>query len=312
MQTKTSLMKIKTYIAHDRYEPLPSPRLLVLGAVHGNEKCGTRAIERVIQEIESNKIKIIRGQVTFIPVCNLRASNSGKNGKRYIEVDLNRRLRVVATPELYEEKIGNIIYSPLSNCDALLDIHSYHDKKGDAFVFAAPPGERPDEWAFVTKLGVTTIVTGWGEAYRKYGRKKPTIDADESAGTTDVARKHGARIAVTIECGGHEDQRSEDVAYRAIINAMRHLGIVAAKEREQPIKPRVIKMVRPYYRDFVGEKRGRLAKRWQNFQSVKAGEWIATAADGSRITAPQDAGNAVVVLPNAKALNGGEWFYLGS
>ncbi len=31
-----------------RYQgPRPGPRLVVLGAVHGNETCGTRAIERI-------------------------------------------------------------------------------------------------------------------------------------------------------------------------------------------------------------------------------------------------------------------------
>jgi predicted deacylase len=33
----------------------PGTRLIVLGAVHGNETCGTQAIRRVIGEIESGQ-----------------------------------------------------------------------------------------------------------------------------------------------------------------------------------------------------------------------------------------------------------------
>ncbi|MFO0387775.1 MAG: succinylglutamate desuccinylase/aspartoacylase family protein, partial [bacterium] len=48
----------------------PGPRVLILGAVHGNEICGTRAIERVLREIDDGSLKIERGSVTFVPVTN--------------------------------------------------------------------------------------------------------------------------------------------------------------------------------------------------------------------------------------------------
>ena len=34
----------------------PGTRLIVLGAVHGNETCGTRAIARVIAEIDAGAL----------------------------------------------------------------------------------------------------------------------------------------------------------------------------------------------------------------------------------------------------------------
>jgi len=39
----------------------PGPRLIVLGAVHGNEVAGVRAIERVLGEIESGALLIREG-----------------------------------------------------------------------------------------------------------------------------------------------------------------------------------------------------------------------------------------------------------
>jgi uncharacterized protein len=46
------------------------PRLIVLGAVHGNETCGTRAIERVLGELERGELQITRGSLTLVPVAN--------------------------------------------------------------------------------------------------------------------------------------------------------------------------------------------------------------------------------------------------
>ena len=46
----------------------PGPRLIVLGAVHGNETCGTRAIERVLAELDSGALALAAGSVTFVPV----------------------------------------------------------------------------------------------------------------------------------------------------------------------------------------------------------------------------------------------------
>ena len=48
----------------------PGSRLLVLGAVHGNEVCGTQAIRQILQEIDSGELALQRGSVTFVPVTN--------------------------------------------------------------------------------------------------------------------------------------------------------------------------------------------------------------------------------------------------
>jgi len=48
----------------------PGRRLIVLGGVHGNETCGTAAIERVVGDIEAGAIEMMAGRVTFVPVAN--------------------------------------------------------------------------------------------------------------------------------------------------------------------------------------------------------------------------------------------------
>ncbi|MBM4225484.1 MAG: succinylglutamate desuccinylase, partial [Gammaproteobacteria bacterium] len=61
----------------------PGPRLLVLGAVHGNETCGTRAIERVLGGFERGARDLLRGSVTFVPITNPLAYRRGtRSGDR--------------------------------------------------------------------------------------------------------------------------------------------------------------------------------------------------------------------------------------
>src|ERR1700733_9015107 len=105
------------------YSPeTPGPNFLVMGSVHGNEKCGTTAIRRVMQEIDSGKLTITRGQLTFVPIANPRAFDEDK---RYIERNLNRYLVPMKNPDCYEAQLGNILCPMLEQCDVHLSIHSY-------------------------------------------------------------------------------------------------------------------------------------------------------------------------------------------
>ena len=42
--------------------PRPGTRLVVLGAVHGDETCGTRAIERVVAELDAATLTLVIGK----------------------------------------------------------------------------------------------------------------------------------------------------------------------------------------------------------------------------------------------------------
>ncbi|MFN7204060.1 MAG: succinylglutamate desuccinylase/aspartoacylase family protein, partial [Burkholderiales bacterium] len=101
----------------------PGPQVLVLGAVHGNEICGTRAIERVLREIDDGSLKIERGSVTFVPVTNpLAYALKQRMGER----NLNRNMRVMDTPQDFEDRIAAVLCPLLDKHDALLDLHSFH------------------------------------------------------------------------------------------------------------------------------------------------------------------------------------------
>ena len=56
----------------------PGSRLIITGAVHGNETCGTKAIQRVMQELDSGALIIRNGAVTFVPIANPLAYAKGE------------------------------------------------------------------------------------------------------------------------------------------------------------------------------------------------------------------------------------------
>ena len=112
----------------------PGPRLIVLGAVHGNETCGTRAIQRVLQEIGAGTLQIARGRLTLVPVTNRLAY---ERGQRVGDRNLNRNLTPTPDPQDNEERIANELCPLLAAHQVLLDLHSFHSP-GAPFVMLGP------------------------------------------------------------------------------------------------------------------------------------------------------------------------------
>src|SRR5271170_6038741 len=110
------MIKSFTYFAEET-----GPRLLILGAVHGNEVCGAEAIRRVMEELDFGKLRLVRGQVEFVPVANPRAHEAGQ---RFIERNLNRFFRPTPDPKIYEAKLTNILSAMIDACDYFIDLHS--------------------------------------------------------------------------------------------------------------------------------------------------------------------------------------------
>ena len=276
----------------------PGPKFLVLGSVHGNEKCGAYAIQRIIKEFEDGILKMQKGSVTFVPICNPRAFEADT---RFIERNLNRYMLPHENPTTYEAKIGNILCPLLETCDVLLDLHSY-TAGGDPFVII--DSYEPKEYAFVGCLGASVILTEWQEAHDASTKKDATpVDPDEAVGMTGYARRHGA-IAALIECGQHKDPASTEAAYRAVRNALTFLGLVTADVSIKTAPAKSISVKKVYYRGDGGS----FTKAWNHMEPVKKGDIIATDENNLPVTVP---GDGYLIMPNATTPPGTEWFYWG-
>lgn len=293
----------------------PGARLIVLGAVHGNETCGTQAIRRVIGEIESGQHGIVAGSVTFVPVTNpLAYANHRRTGER----NLNRNLAPTDAPVEFEDRIANWLCPLLEQHEVLLDLHSFHTA-GQPFVMLGPennagtlePFARAgEETALAQRLGVHRFVDGWLDTYAAgvarrlaAGVSSREADARYGVGTTEYMRAAGG-IALTLECGQHDDPAAPEVAYRAIRNTLAHLGLTREAAPEPVARTEALRLYAVVDREARGD---RFHRPWASFDPVRRGDVIGTRHDGRAVCADCD---GYVVFPNPGAEPGQEWFYL--
>lgn len=312
-------MKVSTsHLRSVRYTGLaPGPRLIVTGAVHGNETAGTRGIERVLAEIERGEIDIVRGTVSFVPVCNPLAYT---RGQRMGDRNLNRRLQPTATPQDFEDRIANALCPLLASHDVLLDLHSFRSP-GQPFVMRGPADNHGalepfaharEEADLARHVGVQRVVDGWLAAYaqgvarrRARGLTPGAVHEDPGygVGTTEYMRSQGG-WCVTLECGQHDDPAAPDVAHHAIRQTLALLGLAEGIALQPPpARFECLTLVEVIDRHHAED---RFTQPWKSFDPVAAGQPIAQRADGSAVLAPCD---GYIVFPDVSAQPGHEWFY---
>jgi predicted deacylase len=296
--------------------PRDGPRLIVTGAVHGNETCGTKGIQRVVGELDSGEISLAGGAVTFIPVTNPLAY---AKGERSGERNLNRNLGPVETPADFEDHVANWLCPLLAQHEVLLDLHSTRAKSAPFAMLGPrdndgalePYHHSAKERALARVLGVGRFVEGWLSTYEKGVRRRVAegrgsrlnTDPRYGIGTTEYMRSVGG-CAVTLECGQHEDPSSPEVAYRAIRNALAFLGIVDQVPSAPIERYEALRLHEVVDRSHPAD---RFSREWTSFDRLAKGDLIATRHDGTPLTAPED---GWIVFPDFKAEPGHEWYYL--
>lgn len=292
--------------------PHAGPKLIVLGAVHGNESCGALALRRVIREFDDGALALKAGVLTLVPVTNpLAHQQRQRKGER----DLNRRLSPTAAPRDYEDHIANWLCPLLARHDVLLDLHSFQagempfvllgprDNAGPIEPFSAAAREE----ALALRLGVHRFVEGWLSCYTSAAARRGASMAEtallQGTGTTEYMRSVGG-WALTLECGQHDDPHAPEVAYRAILSTLAHLALIDASD-PQP----VASMEGLHLCDVIDRAHAddTFARDWKSFDAVAAGQLLATRHDGTSLVAP---GAGWVVFPKRDADVGQEWFYL--
>ena len=313
MSVSTRHLRVHRYLGLQR-----GPKLIVTGAVHGNETAGTQGIQRVLGEIERGEIDIVRGSVTFVPVANPLAYN---HARRMGDRNLNRRLQPTATPQDNEDRIANALCPLLAEHEVLLDLHSFRNP-GQPFVMRGPADNRDAlepfshavaEAQLAMHVGVSRVVEGWMPAYaagvarrKAQGLTPGAVHEDPSygVGTTEYMRSQGG-YAVTLECGQHDDPAGPQVAYTAIRQTLALLGLAEGVTLAPPPgRFECLRLAEVVDRHDAADS---FAKTWTSFTPLAEGELIATRADGTELRAPRA---GYIVFPDVSALPGHEWFYL--
>ncbi|MBV8123556.1 MAG: succinylglutamate desuccinylase/aspartoacylase family protein [Paucibacter sp.] len=293
-----------------------APRLIVTGAVHGNETCGAKAIQRVMAELDQGALHIARGCVTFVPVANPLAYAKGQPAG---ERNLNRSLFPKDDPQDFEDHVANWLCPLLASHDVLLDLHSFN-AHSQPFVMVGPRNNdgplepfrhEQQERALARRLGVRRFVDGWLRTYGQ-GVQRRTRDAAQletvlryGVGTTEYMRSQGG-YALTLECGQHDDPQAPEVAYRAIHNTLAFLGLTDAPSPAPVAEAEMeaLSMAEVHDRQHADDV---FSRPWASFDRVRAGEEIGRRADGTPVTAGFD---GLILFPDHAADAHSEWYYL--
>jgi len=292
------------------------PRLIIMGAVHGNETAGTKGITRVMEQLDKGELRILNGSVTFVPVANPLAYAKGeRSGDR----NLNRDLFPKDDPKDFEDRIANWLCPLLASHDVLLDLHSFN-AQSQPFVMVGPRNnEGPlepfkheeKERALARILGVKRFVDGWLRTYGD-GVQRRMRDTSElqtvlryGVGTTEFMRTTGG-YALTLECGQHADPQAPEVAYRAIMNTLAHLGLIDAPAPAPIAREEMEYLSMMEVHDKLHDD-DHFSRVWASFDRVSAGEEIGRRADGTPVLAPFD---AIILFPDTGAKANNEWYYL--
>lgn len=295
------------------------PKFIILGAVHGNETCGTQAIIRLANDLDRGEIRLLRGVLTLVPVANPLAY---QRGTRIGERNLNRNFRVNPQPMDFEDRVTNRLAPLLAAHDVLLDLHSFHTP-GEPFIMLGPRDNRgslerfqraAEEEALARRLGPKRMVEGWLDTYargvvRRLRNTSATLraqmlstDPGYGVGTTEFIRSCGG-YGVTLECGQHDDPQAPEVAFLAICNALAHLGMINAPPPPPQRDLEVLRLVEVVDRNHVDDY---FVTPWKSFTPVEKGQVIGYRATGEAVAVPCD---GYLVFPNLQAMPGNEWFY---
>ena len=312
---------------HSFFGLKPGPKVIVLGRVHGNECCGTLAIKNVVNLFNTQVLTLDSGKVTFLPIANpLAALRGTRNGDR----NLNRAFYPKTSDKNnFEDKLNNILCPILEEYDVLLDLHSFlNGDKPFALIGNTTAGKKDfvigqkhvctSEHQLVSALNVDTVITNWSDTYtrgvqkrrKRDGKHSPpfTLNYDEKYGdgTTEYARSKGA-IAITLECGQHEEFLASSVGKNAILNLLNRLQMTRTETCVNTDNHNVtyIKLFDVIDKLSYGDK---FVKNWKTFMKVEENEIVGIFESGKEIRAPKD---CFIIFPNQNAEPGQEWFYLG-
>ena len=267
----------------------PGPRVVVFGSLHGDERCGTIAIEDLVRE---KAMHIKKGTLTLVPAANTRAF---AEQRRFCEENLNRVFRKTEQPTSYEATLANELSLYIDEADIFLDLHSFHTR-GKTTVFIDFP--TPENNAFARALGAECAIIDWPKVYEK------DRQGFESYDTTRYAYEHG-KIGVLVECGEHQDPASVEHARWYIMRALAHFGLIDFVDT-QPLPPLMtIAMERIVKRE---SQEDRFEGAWEHLQHLPVGTAVAVRGSGEVIKTDKD---SIIIFPNPHAEIGTEWFYFG-
>jgi len=282
------------------------PLLVLIGAMHGNEPAGVRAIELLLKMLEVEPIKnpdfSLKGNVIGV-IGNYRGLQSNQ---RFIHRDMNRcwSSDVIESDDSsiaeYQEirevfrTLQDEIAETQSQSAIVLDLHTTSSKQG---IFVIPSEDQSS--LEIAKQLHAPVVLGITSGMHS-----------TSLHFFNTANMGIPTIPVVFESGQHIEPLSVNRAIAAIINCMRTIGMVREEDVENihdkllieysKDLPRVVDLV--YGHPITPDNHFSMQPGYANFDPVNEGEWIANDIKG-KIFSPYT-GRVLMPLYQAKGEDG--------
>ncbi len=250
--------------------PESKEKLIVIGGMHGNEKSGLEAIERVLNKLKNQEDKL-KKRVYFLK-GNLKAL---ENDERFVDIDLNRiwHDRYLKNHNgAYDFKeflelqalIEEICQGQYDNC-AMLDLHTF---SADSGIFCIPAENRKSE-QLAKRFGVPYI--------EKLAKSLPET----------ALNYYGEKgmLSLVFEGGRHNTPEAADNLERAIWLMMCYFDVISpadfpeVKYMQQYLielseaLPHRLEMV--YHHKLEDYHHYRMHAGYYNFKAIRDGEEVA-------------------------------------
>lgn len=218
---------------------------MILAGVHGDEKCGVEAFQKILPTLTIEK-----GRVIFA-YGNPRAIVTHQ---RFTEANLNRMFKrsedlTVEEKESYEYTRAQVLKTYLEQADALLDLHASSIPKSKRFAICENNAKE-----IAQCLPVDLLVSGF--------------DRVEPGGTDSYMNTMG-KIGICLESGYANDPQSSDIAEESIFAFLKARGHVL--NNCTPQKQTYVHMYEKY---IAKTNRFILSKPFENFEMVAENQLI--------------------------------------
>ena len=231
-----------------------NPEVAVVGAIHGDEPCGARAIERLVSEDPpvQRPVKLV--------VANEEAL---ERGVRYLDEDLNRAFPGDATAETHEGRLAHDVAREIRGCTTL----AIHSTQSFGEPFAVVRSVDAVSRTVAPRLPVVALV-----------------ETDEHSEGRLIEFPH----VVEVEAGLQGSDEAAENAYWLLRAFLAATGALSAPAADDPIRTDdgepvpVFRLLTPIPKP-PAEKYEVFAR---NFERVETGEVFA-AADGERFSADE-------------------------
>ena len=255
---------------------------IILGAIHGNEPVGVKAIEKLFSVLENVSIN-----GTLVGIIGNKKAYS--KGVRFIEHDLNRLFHENTIEESYKKKkptneykelvellvcIKNEIKQTQPKKIFLIDVHS---TSADSPLFSIVNNDT-SIWKLATEMNVP-VVTGM-------------VGKLMGGSTLDYFITDNFNIpfnTISIEAGQHTDSATIQHAFLYLFKILQHVGVIEKLPENQldnslPVKnlPSVVQFA--YRHSIIFDDDFIMKPNYKSFQAVKKGEILGTDKNGDVIS----------------------------